>query len=216
MLALRVSHSDHSRNLLTDLASFTAYVSSLILAHSAAHMKLDNCPEERWQNELAYMNMCLKLLDFCSSADSVARNFRDIGREFYNILRDQADAHNEPVVDISDLPETSFSHSFDHLRSSSAGSTPLHEVSRKLDELIKYPFSSPLVMEPQDALSPDEISIGAHLDLLSCASSPFNHPISDGGGGPSELSRAMSGISQGQFLQSRNPHQWVTTTPVLP
>ena len=191
---------------LMEQIRFTAYMSCLIILSSTTHMILHDYPQHVWQGELSYAKTCLDVLDFCSSADSVAQIFKDTTQEFYDILHSQVQDQGQTIA------KTEAFENFSHLLANPrSGSTSLHLTSQRLLEYISRPFGDPSNLPVEKTLNTEEVILGAHLDWNSVVTSPFNRSGPGSVGGETAFSRAFSGMSSGRFIGSIEPNGWNTS-----
>ncbi|KAM0418777.1 hypothetical protein ACHAPT_012287 [Fusarium lateritium] len=59
------------------LIIFQSYTSCVVLLHSVAQKQIHHSPRSSWEDDLTQARICLDVLSFCSTADSVAFKFRD-------------------------------------------------------------------------------------------------------------------------------------------
>ncbi|RSL53851.1 hypothetical protein CEP53_007602 [Fusarium sp. AF-6] len=59
------------------LIIFQSYTSCVVLLHCVAQKQIHQFPRSSWEDDLAQARMCLDVLSFCSTLDSVALKFRD-------------------------------------------------------------------------------------------------------------------------------------------
>lgn len=172
---------------------FSAYMASLLLLHSAAHMQLHEYPPRVWQNELSYAKTCIDVLKYCGEADKVAARFGEISRGYYDTLAFQAES-----VTATDTVHTP--RNFDYLFSVPS-SSPDYLVQASCDLLnrVSCPFDSPPSLHNEGTL---RAGLGTHTTL------PFNRsPVSDARPW-SAVEKALSSMPTGHFHGSSQPHGW--------
>ncbi|EEU37356.1 uncharacterized protein NECHADRAFT_72643 [Fusarium vanettenii 77-13-4] len=59
------------------LIIFQSYTSCVVLLHCVAQKQIHHFPRSSWEDDLTQARMCLDVLSFCSTLDSVALKFRD-------------------------------------------------------------------------------------------------------------------------------------------
>ncbi|RSL57579.1 hypothetical protein CEP54_008230 [Fusarium duplospermum] len=59
------------------LIIFQSYTSCVVLLHCVAQKQIHQFPRSSWEDDLTQARMCLDVLSFCSTLDSVALKFRD-------------------------------------------------------------------------------------------------------------------------------------------
>lgn len=59
------------------LSSFQSYTCCVVLLHCVAQKQIHHFPRSSWEDDLTQARMCLDVLSFCSTLDSVALKFRD-------------------------------------------------------------------------------------------------------------------------------------------
>lgn len=64
------------RSNTDDVASFQSYTSCVVLLHCVAQKQMHHFPRSSWEDDLTKAGMCLDVLHFCSTVDSVALKFR--------------------------------------------------------------------------------------------------------------------------------------------
>jgi hypothetical protein len=170
------------------LYRFTAYMSCLVLLHSAVQMLLYGYPQAIWQKELSHAGSCLDVLEYCGNVDKVALRFAEITRNYHNIL--VAQAQQETDLSVVEMPEK-FDYLFAILRSLSSH---LEQMSRDLHKLVSCLFGQPSNLHAESTL---KAGFGTHLDWSSFRTSPFEKAITEAGNSWSVIEMALSSVRSG-------------------
>lgn len=170
-------------------------MSCLTLLHSVAQMQIHAYPQPTWQKELEYARSCLNVLEYCSKADKVAKNFAEVTGGYYNFLAAQAQTIEDPDVSGDDCTDKS-----DYLFSAPESSEPqLLQASRELLQRVSCPFDAPSSLHDEGTL---RAGLGAHVTI------PFNKSPQNEQQSWSAVETALSGMPTGQFVGSSQPHGW--------
>ncbi|KAH7116667.1 hypothetical protein B0J13DRAFT_571537 [Dactylonectria estremocensis] len=68
------------------LVIFQSYTSCIVLLHCVAQKQVHSFPRSSWEGDLAQARICLDVLSFCSTTDSVALKFQDCVVPIYDKL----------------------------------------------------------------------------------------------------------------------------------
>ncbi|KAM5358925.1 hypothetical protein ACJZ2D_014875 [Fusarium nematophilum] len=118
------------------LIIFQSYTSCVVLLHCVAQKQVHDFPPSTWQDDLAQARVCLDVISFCSTLDSVARKFRDCVLP----IHDKLASYNRPTASKSTL-QSSPSLVY-MLRVPTAADTDRVSLSLKLLMILCQPFSN--------------------------------------------------------------------------
>lgn len=119
------------------LCSYQAYISATILLHAIAKKMLSGSLASQWQDDLTAANMCMRVLRYCSTADTVASQLSEVVAVYYTELAKLTPDNVEPN---SLLGERSSAAELCYLIRPLHGQSKLDRIARDLMELMCRPF----------------------------------------------------------------------------
>ncbi|KAL6405769.1 hypothetical protein AUP68_10907 [Ilyonectria robusta] len=85
------------------LIIFQSFTSCIVLLHSVAQKQVHLSPRSYWEDDLTQARICLDILSFCSTTDSVALKFQDC----LVPIHDKLSSYIQPTTSTSTLPNPS-------------------------------------------------------------------------------------------------------------